>query len=166
MAPIFTVIDLKDHLNETEGSFQTKITEGSRSAIDLETTKRIALDEASVPVRLERAQLHYDVTVGYSGPELAGGITAHVYLAPVGEDELFQEKYLLASRSVALVEDHTPFELAGTITANETQIEAVNEKELRLGIRLMGDVTSASTGTATFHYTIDTLRLRVGFSLL
>lgn len=168
--PLPADLDLKARLgSEAEGSFEQEITAGETGGVDLrhpsDTGECINFSDVEYPVTVEHAQLHYNVDVTYAGPELSGKLQAQLYAAPI-RNKLWLESNKVGP-TITLNLNKTATRLAGTAVLNPEQLQAINNREICWGLHVTGkEARAEESGTATFTYTVNQLRLNVGFSVL
>ena len=168
--PLPADVDLRARMDGGEtGSAHVPITAGEAQEVDL----RLPEDEGACfdiadegfGVTIESAQLHWIVDARYEGPDLSGMLQARVFVAGA-DDELFHPSNTLGP-TFTLKLDRTTTRLAGSGVLSPTQLVAVNDRYVCWGVEVGGrDVAAAEDGTATIHYDVESLRLRVRFSVL
>ena len=167
--PLPARIDLRAQLgSEASGSFQEEITEGRADDISMRHPEGdgqcVSFDDVDIPVTVERARLHYNVRVGYDGPELTGRFRAQLYASDELGDLWSPENRVGPGLDVKL--DRDDVRLAGTAVLNRDQIDGINARELCWGVEIEGrDVSARSSGTATFTYDVQQLMLNIRFSV-
>ncbi len=123
----------------------------SASGVLLDFTDR------TLPATLEGATLRY--TIALTSRNLTGTLQVQPYLAPVGGGNADEEAYALGpAQTFAL---GTGAVLEADIALNEAQLRAVNDKKVRLALKLSGDLGVASPGEVTLSYAFQTLSLDV-----
>lgn len=167
--PLPAEIDLRAHLSDAAGTVQEPIGEGEAGSLDVrhphEDGECLDFSEEEIRATVEKARLHYDVSVDYEGPELGGRLQARLHAARERDDVWLPENRVGPTITVDLDDPHT--ELAGTAVLNESQLQAINDRQLCWGVHVTGeDIAADGTGTGTFSYRIDELRLAILFSVL
>lgn len=167
--PVPVEVDLRTRVPESSGSIEEPIEEGAAGNVDArlpaEEGQCVDFSDEQLPATVEYARLHYDVEVGYEGPDLSGKVQARLYAAGSAEEVWLERNRLGPTVTVDL--DRSGTKLTGTAVLNDEQVEAINDREACWGVHLTGDeVAAASSGTATLSYRVDRLRLSVGVSVL
>ena len=114
------------------------------------------------PGGLVGAKLNYDLTLTHDA-DASGTLSAQVYVAPPGDDLLWQEKYLFDARSAAL--SQRQISIVGEASLNKDQRPLLGEQQLRIGVRIFGDGVAEVGDTVTVTYELDRLDLRVSYAL-
>ncbi len=114
------------------------------------------------PGRLIGAKLNYDLTLSHDA-DSSGTLSAQVYVAPPGDDLLWQAKYLFDERSVMTSQQQ--INVAGQASLGDAQRPILSEQQLRIGVRIFGDATAEVGEAITVTYEMDRLDLRVSYAL-
>ncbi len=125
----------------------------------------ILLDFAdeNITGRIVDASLVYDLTLT-SSAELSGDLTAQVYLAPPGEESLWQPKYAFGDpERLELSGSEIP--VSGRAQLNDDQEPVLDTQTLRLGVRVRGTTTAPLQGVIDIAYRFNRLTLEVGYAL-
>ncbi len=113
--------------------------------------------------RIVDAALVYDLTLT-SNAVLDGDLSAQVYLAPPGEDSLWQAKYAFGEpEALELAQAEIP--ITGRADLNNDQRPVLDTQILRLGVRVVGTATVPLQGAITAHYRFNSLTLEVAYAL-
>ena len=113
--------------------------------------------------RIVDAALVYDLTLT-SSAALDGSLTAQVYLAPPGEDSLWQAKYAFGEpEQLELAQPEIP--VTGRASLNDVQKPVLDQQVLRLGVRVVGTATVPLQGAIAVEYRFNNLTLEGGFAL-
>ena len=113
--------------------------------------------------RIVDAALVYDLTLT-SSAALDGSLTAQVYLAPPGEDSLWQAKYAFGEpEALELAQAEIP--VTGRASLNDAQKPVLDQQILRLGVRVVGTATVPLQGAIAVEYRFNNLTLEGGFAL-
>ena len=168
--PLPANVDLRARMDGGEtGSAGVPITAGETQEVDLRFPEDegacFDISDEGFAVTIESAQLHWIVDARYEGPDLSGMLQARVFVAGA-DDELFHASNTLGP-TFTLELDRTTTRLAGSGVLSPAQLGAVNDRYVCWGVEVEGrDVAAAEDGTATIHYDVESLRLRVRFSVL
>lgn len=164
VAPI--TIDLLPRIgNEKSGELQLPVVPGTfpfTLKLPLEPYQVDFSDESFPSVT--GVGLDYRVKLSYTGilgqKPLGGTLTVQPYLAPQNDDPFFQDKHKLGSpQTVQLAVGQNEFFLAGIAPLNATQLAGFNQKRLRIGYELTGNVSSNGFDLLTFRYEVERLIL-------
>lgn len=113
--------------------------------------------------RILDASLVYDLTLTRSA-DLAGDLTAQVYLAPPGEESLWQPKYAFGEpERLELGQSEIP--VSGRAELSDAQKSVLDTQTLRLGVRVRGTATVPLEGAIDIHYRFNSLRLELAYAL-
>ena len=119
--------------------------------------------DEDVSGRIVDAALVYDLTLT-SNAALDGNLTAQVYLAPPGEDSLWQAKYAFGEpEALELTQPEIP--VTGRASLNDAQKPVLDQQVLRLGVRVVGTATVPLQGAIAVDYRFNNLTLEGGFAL-
>ena len=118
--------------------------------------------EVPGPGRLIGAKLDYDLTLSHDA-DARGTLNVQVYLAPPGEETLWQEKFLFDEVKVGLLEP--ALSLTGQASLGDAQRPILGEQRLRLGVRISGDAAAEVGEIITVVYELNRLDLRVSYAL-
>ena len=184
-APIRTNIDLLEVLPQTSGTFtlqtpdanvnllpllgsavtggfrETSPVGGVRVPVSLvfPNASGVLLDftDETLPATLEGATLRYAIEL--QSRNLTGALQVQPYLAPVDGGDASQDIYTLGpAQTVTLGEGAV---LEATVPLNEAQLEAVNDKQVRLALKLSGNPGVVTAGEVSLSYAFRTLSLDV-----
>jgi hypothetical protein len=164
--PIPVKVDLREHLGEhAQGAYQQEILAGAFPQVDWRypTTEGTTIDFSGtdIPVRVHRAQAQVNIAFTYDGAPLSGEVRAQVYLAPAGSDSLWQTRYALGAPQVMALEQRLN-RLEDTVVLTGEQVRALNEKQVRWGIKLTGSAGAQESGVRVLRYRVDTFELHAG----
>ena len=118
--------------------------------------------QANVPVRIGYASLEWALDAALQGPQVAGTLTAQLYLAPYDAQDPFRPEYRLGDPVTVEVVTGRAASLSGSATLNAAQLSALNAKKLRLGVEVSGRMSVERGGTLTLSYTVTRAVLKVG----
>lgn len=154
-------LDLLPLLETTEGDFRQNLPAGSSSPLSLTLPSPagqfIDLRTEPLPVTLEGATLRYALAL--TSENLEGEVTVQPFLAPQGTDAVDSPAYALGEpQRVTLGETNT---LQADVTLNEAQLEGVNDRRLRLALRISGEAGVATSGEVRLGYEFSELSLEI-----
>lgn len=170
--PLPMDVDLKSKLAEEshEGTITEPVREGETEELDVRLPDEGGAcfefaDAAPEHVTVRSAQLQWIVDVKYDGPDLTGKLQARAFVTGEGDEVFHSSNTLGPVLTVNL--DKTSTRLAGASVLNPTQLEAVNDRRICWGVEATGsDLAALEDGTASVHYSIKKLNLRITFSVL
>lgn len=115
------------------------------------------------PGRVVGLGLDYALRLSHDS-ELAGYLTLQLYVAPPGEDSLWQDAYRFGTPQTLDLAAQA-FDLSERAFLNETQLELLRARQLRVGLRLTGEPTVRLGEDVTLRYAFTKLLLRVRYAL-
>lgn len=115
------------------------------------------------PGRVVGLGLDYALNLRHDS-ELAGQLSLQLYIAPPGEDSLWQDVYRFgAPQTLDLAAQE--FVLSERAFLNEAQLELLRARRLRVGLRLTGEPTLRLGEEVTLGYAFTRLLLRLHYAL-
>jgi hypothetical protein len=119
--------------------------------------------EAPGPGGIVSLTLDYDLILTQDGP-LEGSVIAQVYVAPPGEDSLWQDQYAFGpAKHLDLAESEIRIVESGSL--GDGQLEVLNAQALRAGVRVTGEPTVRFGEEGVVRYRFNRLLLRLGYAL-
>ncbi len=114
----------------------------------------VDLSSAQIPGRLESGSLEADLEVRVSGDASpAGQLALQLYLAPEGAD-LWDAAYALGAPAYIDLAQTQPQTLTVRGALSPAQLEALNARRFRVGLRLEGVAQVQAGGTATLAWQV------------
>ncbi len=120
----------------------------------------VDFSDQALPARFEEVTIDYRLGLMHNGA-LDGQLELQVYLAPLGTDSTDQEAYALGEPLVYDLSEATTV-LSASILLNPAQLQAINERRLRLALALQGSVSFSVAQDITLTYRFEALELTVG----
>ncbi len=111
----------------------------------------------TLPATLEGATLSYAIAL--QSRNLTGTLAVQPYLAPVDGGNAVQPAYALGPAQTFTLGEGAVLE--ANVPLNEAQLEAVNEKKVRLALKLSGNLGVVTAGEVSLSYAFQTLTLDV-----
>jgi len=120
-------------------------------------------EEVPGPGRLVGLALEYAVALSHGG-ELDGTLRAQVYVAPVGDESLWQEKFAFGELQTVDLSQREVV-LSGRAELNGAQEPLLDDQRLRVGVRVTGDAALALGRDITVDYRFEELLLEAKYAL-
>lgn len=119
--------------------------------------------DEEIPGSIVDAELFYELTLSHDLTG-TGTLTAQVYVAPPGGEELFAPAFAFGDPQEIDLSQQT-ITLSGQAELNSDQRPLLDAQSLRVGVRVTGTATAALQETIEVGYVFETLQLRVGYSV-
>lgn len=151
--------ELSIDIGEVGAGTNTRLPDADGEALDFTDV------DVPGPGRLIGAKLDYDLRLTHDA-DASGTLTAQVYVAPPGEETLWQEKFLFDQQSVDMRQQEV--DVAGQASLNADQRPLLGEQRLRIGVRISGDAAanlSEEGDEIIVTYEMNRLDLRVSYAL-
>ncbi len=123
-------------------------------------------DAEPIPPQVVGLRLDYTLGLNHDG-DFSGITTAQVYVAPIDETDIFQEKYIFGNaKDIDMSKNEQ--DISGSASVNSIQLNAARkDQKLRVGLRLIGkDVAINKGGNITFEYELKKADLTAYFTIL
>jgi hypothetical protein len=120
-------------------------------------------EEVPGPGRIIDLALEHAVLLTHGG-DLEGTLSAQVYVAPVGDEPLWQEKFAFGEPEMIDLSQREVV-LSGRANLNEAQKPLLGEQRLRIGVRVTGDAALVLEQVITVDYRFQKLLLEAKYAL-
>lgn len=122
-------------------------------------------DADKIPPQVVGLKLDYGIRLEHNG-DFAGKVNVQLYLAPVDENDIYQDKYKFGSGQEIDLSKNDQL-ISGNAAVNQLQLAAARkDQKLKYGLRINGDVGINKGGKIKFDYTIKKLDLTAFFTIL
>ncbi len=151
--------ELSIDIGEVGAGTNTRLPDADGEALDFTDV------DVPGPGRLIGAKLNYDLTLTHDAVA-SGTLTAQVYVAPPGEETLWQEKFLFDEQRVDMAQQEV--NIVGQASLNGDQRPLLGEQQLRIGVRISGDAAvnvGDEDDEIIVTYEMNQLDLRVSYAL-
>ena len=158
-----TTLDLLPLLSSPEGSFRETLPVGGASVplsltLPNEAGQPLDLRAEPLPVTLQAATLNYALNL--ASENLTGDLEVQPYLAPSGGGSIVQPDYALGEPQRVTLGGANTFQ--ADVALNDAQLAGINDRGLRLALRVSGSAGVASAGEVALSYEFSALVLDVG----